>query len=315
MFKIVFYPGTHGNYLEFILNKLIFGDKINISNPLGTLGTSHIQRTDSNYRAHNKFKCKFFDQNTVLSTDEHLILITVDPEDDITALQLNLKRGEDYNIDPDTLTENTYYKLINKFGPMGYSGIGPNTIIDHVNQYTDISPYYNIKDPSWPDIQSVKDYWNLPELILNECVTVFKFKPVCLSEQHPDAPRWVLRALFNEWFKDRSWAPSIGLAPYFKFDHMYKLNLRKLYSVEDFQKELLCIENHFGLKFNFDYFSEDVHKQFISMVPYRDSSSECHRTVQSISDQIDIPINLNVVEEGYVNFLLETQFKVKLTFE
>jgi hypothetical protein len=316
MFKIIFYPGTHGNYLEFTLNKLIFGDKIKITNPLGDLGTSHIQRTDLNYLAHNKFKCEGYETETQIDNfDQYFIVIAVPPDDDITAFQLNLKRGEDYNIDPDTITENTYHKLVNKFGRYGPSGNGPNRIIDHINQYTDLSPYYNIKDPSWPDIESIDDYWNLPESILNECVDVFGFIPVHLSERYPNAPRCVLRLMFNMWFNDGSCRPSVGLTPYYSYKNVYKLNLQKFYNTADFQQELCAIEDHFNLTFNFKNFSKDIHEQFIGMVPYKESSTKCQQIMQAVDDQTIIPINLNVVEEGYINFLLETKFNIKMPSE
>ena len=112
---IIFYAGTHGNYVEFTLNKMIHGNDINLTNPLGALGTSHAQRTDSNYRRHRKFKCYW--HNTFFINQlkkQPCVIIDFDDSNDIFVLQLVLKRGEDYNIDPDELEHNTYNKLFGK---------------------------------------------------------------------------------------------------------------------------------------------------------------------------------------------------------
>ena len=113
MIPIIFSAGTHGNFVEFVLNKVIHGDKIHISNPLGVYGTSHLQRTNANYLSHRIFKCQFLGEYDYLA-DQPLLKIDFDSSEDIFAFQLNLKRGEDYNIDPDTLEHMTYQKLFRK---------------------------------------------------------------------------------------------------------------------------------------------------------------------------------------------------------
>lgn len=47
--------------------------------------------------------------------------------------------------------------------------------------------YDNIKDPSWPVLDSVDDWYNLPDYIKKECVTVHKFSPEIFCKRANDS--------------------------------------------------------------------------------------------------------------------------------
>lgn len=314
MIPIIFYAGTHGHFVEFVLNKVIHGDKIHMSNPLGVVGTSHLQRTDANYQSHKIFKCKFLEKYDY-PADQPLLKIDFDSSEDIFAFQLNLKRGEDYNIDPDTLEHMTYQKLFGKYGPYGKDSCGPDKIINDINKFTDLAPYYNIKDESWPAINSVDDFYNLPKHILDECINVFGYKPIQITENHPNAPRWVLRSIFKSWFFDQSMRPSTNLLLINKHPTVYNLPLRSLYNTDSFKQEIINIGKFFNVKINLENFSDQVHQQFVDMVPYKESKFKCERIVNSISNHEHFQIALNVVEEGYVNYCIEQKFGITMPEE
>ena len=316
MIPILYYSGTHGNYVEFVLNKIIHGDKIHINNPLGGYGTSHAKHNNANYQLHTTFVCsdniKEFKQ---LTTGTDIIKIDFDASDDIFVVQLNLKRGSDHGIDPDTLEHQTYHKLFDKYGPDGKDGDGPNKIIDLINKFTDLTPYYNIKDSTWPDIHSVDDFYNLPKHILDECINVFGYQPIRITETRPNAPRWVLRSIFKSWFYDQPTRPSSQIMVPAQCKNVYNLSLRNLYNIDSFQKEISNIGKFLNLKMNLDNFSTQVHQQFIDMVPYKESKSNCERIINSIGNHKHFEIKLNVVEEGYVNCCLEQKYGITMPEE
>lgn len=298
---------------------MLFGNNIKISSPFGLLGTSHIKRNNHEYNTnYNYFTCCSFGTNEFSQlADSALPMIKIDFEsdDDITVYQLNLKRGEDYNIDPDTITQDTYFKLLGKVGPNLAGGTSPEKLIDSINQYSDISPYYNIKDPLWPNIQSVKDYYNLPLEIRNECTNVFGFHPVYLSAETPHAPKWVMRSIFKSWFENISNRPSTIVSKVMPTKQLYNIPLLDLYDATKFKQHLIDIGEYFNLEFNLENFSNNLHQEFVNKVPYRDSKNKCQQIVNAVETQTEHLINLNVVEEGYVNFLLEKKYNIKMPFE
>jgi|APCry1669189534_1035231.scaffolds.fasta_scaffold00327_36 hypothetical protein len=314
MIDIIFYPGTHGNYLEFVLNKLLYGDQINMTSPLANeLGTSHTQRTNLNYLRNRFFKCSSIYK---LIHNDKIIKIDFDYRDLLTVLQLNLKRGEDYNIDVDTLTENTYFKLFNKVGPYGKTGNGPDKIIDSINKYSEIDSYNNVKSIDWPNISTVDDFYKLPQKIIDECKNDFGVAPFILNESHPNCPRHILRDIFKEWFLS-------DLTPYNlikevdkKYPNVkqcYSINLRSFYNTHEFILELKNIENYFNLKFN-NYDALSFHQDFIDLVPYQNSIDNCENIINSIATNNNFSINLNVMEEGFVNSVLEKKFNITMPF-
>lgn len=312
MIKILFYGGTHGNFLEFVLNKLYYGDKIERSNPFTTGGTSHLQRSDPNYQKYRFFKCHQVNVSEELMPNVPSIKIDFEESDDITVLQLHLKRAEDYNIDPDTLTENTYHKLSGKFGCDGPEGNGPNKMISYINQYSDISPYYNIKDSNWPDIQSIDDFYNLPQVIRDECRDIFGFEPFYLCDKYPNAPRSVLVSFFKIWFETQK-TPYHHMRPFDQLQNLYKIPLRSLYDFDLFSKEIYNISKFFNLNLPTAQPFRSLHQKFRDAVPYLDSRQKCHRIVDAVINDVDIEVSLNVIEESYVLWKLESLLGQKIT--
>jgi hypothetical protein len=315
--KIIFYPGTHGHYIEFVLNRLVTKHSLTV-NPIDAGGTFHNATGNDTYVKNRYFKCYHpgtrshpidIDPIKEIKKDEFFIKINFGPDEDVTVQQLALRRGPNISIDLESITKNTYDKL------MSLDSCDAVEIINNINQYSDITPYSNIKDPSWPDISSVDDFWNLPKDIVNECVNVFKFVPFYLDEAHPDAPRWVIRALFKSWFYS---VPPSALEEFTvcnttNFPNMYSLNLRDIYNVERFKQELLKIGTHYGLEFDLDYFSESIHNDYVAKVPNKNSRQLCKSVFDAVKNNISIPIAINISEESYVEYLCEKYFGVKFS--
>ena len=314
MIKIMFYGGTHGNYVEFVLNRLVYGDKINFSVPYSPTGTCHQQRKESSYQQHRHFACygAFHDEIVKqLDCKESFIKIDFDASEDCTVFQLNLKRGEDYNIDPVFLHENTYFKLSGKYGPGGVTHNGPDKIIDCINQYLSFEPYENIKDPSWPEVTTIEQFYALPKPILDECINIFDYKPVYINKNYPDAPSWVLRSIFKSWFHSTNARPSKIMSMFDDYENVYKLPLRTLYDPREFEQQLVKICEYFNLNANFDFYSKKNHKEYIDKVPYKNSKSICQTIIQKIFLQEKQEIGkLNFVEQAYIDFTIESEYNI-----
>lgn len=310
MIKIVFYPGTHGHYVEYVLNKMLHGDKIvELDDFFGTLGTSHKIKSNKSYIQHKTFGCfgALFQEGAgiildKLDSEEFFILINPEEDDDLTAMQLRLKRGSDLNIDPDELHHNTYHKL---------DDIKYTEMIECINRYFSIKPYYNIKDPSWTDIESIEDFHNLPDYIKNECIDVFGFNPVYINSQYPDAPKWVLKCIFKSWFYDSMQRPFSVMQKYVNFKNVYKLNYRNLYNADKFKKDIQNIMAQLNLKFDPGNFSNSLHSEFVSRVPYLALKDQYMAILKFLNDGIDQPIpELNSVEQAYLDFKIEKTFNI-----
>lgn len=295
MIDIFFYGGTHGNFLEFVLNKSLHGDKIDIKSPVSTSkGTSHTIRNNQNYLQHRLFEAK----NSTLDNATHSnksIIIDFDPEDDLTAILLNFKRGEDLNIDPDTLHIDTYHKLHNKPGVQG--------MIRVINQYSDITPYYNIKDPSWPDIESVDDFFALPDYIKQECREEFGFTPFYLSENNPHAPKWVLRDVIKHRFDSHN-RPSAIISATSRQKQSYKFPFRCFYDQFDFVQQVHKVFDHFNLVMCYDNLME-LHADFVAKVPYIERRYVVEQILDAVRMGRNVDIQCNVIEESYILAYLE----------
>ena len=319
MISIVFYAGTHGNFLEFVLNKLMHGSQITMSSPTSnSLGTSHTQRKDSNYQKHKYFVCHGWPSSgKQIDISNKFIKIDFGEAEDLTVVQLNLKRGEDYNIDPDDLENNTYFKLLNKYGSDGEKENGPNRLADCIQQYSNLQGYYNIKDESWADIQTPADFYSLPVDVIKECTDDFGFVPFQFDEHHPNAPRWILRDIFKNWFLDTNSLPSFHMEYFDKVyqdKQVYSIPLRSLYNIDQFKIELSNIEKFFKLSF-VEYDIENIHNDYIKKVPFLNSANDCQQIINNIKTKEKMIIDFNVVEEGYINAKIKQIYGVDLFTE
>jgi len=111
MIAIDYIPGTHGNFLEFALNKLLLGDQIQ-KFPFNHIGASHAK--DDVYNSLRQFECRhwFLEGGCTFS---HVIAIKFSIEDLLPLHSVSLLRAGNMNIDDDFLHINTYEKLNNKW--------------------------------------------------------------------------------------------------------------------------------------------------------------------------------------------------------
>jgi hypothetical protein len=90
----------------------------------------------------------------------------------------------------------------------------------------------------------------------------------------------------------------------------YKLSLNAIYDVDKFKQELLNIGKYFNLDINLECFSTDMYYKVVKPSVYKNIRYKCEQIIHSVDHDIFIPIDLNVIEEGYLIYFLEKKFNI-----
>ena len=104
MIHIDFQGGAHGNYLEFVCNKIVGAT---VGSPFNSLGASHAKHYTGKkmfYADHYSFWPKPFKFDKIIS-------IQIDTDDLLQLQQISLLRAGDFGYDNNQLEINTYNKL------------------------------------------------------------------------------------------------------------------------------------------------------------------------------------------------------------
>lgn len=109
--EIDFIGGTHGNFLEFILNQSL-SEKI-LPNPFTNIGTSHIKP----YMPHTQpIQANHYTENSISLKSNNAIVIQVDENANLLQIQsISLFRSGDFKISGESIIENAYNVLNNRF--------------------------------------------------------------------------------------------------------------------------------------------------------------------------------------------------------
>jgi hypothetical protein len=113
MIPIDFVAGSHGNFLEIVLNKF-FGVVEHAADPFNHLGSSHIK--SQQYLESRLFVARhwFELEPEVLKHAEQIISIQFDMDELLLLSSISLLRAGDIGIDNDQLEVDTYQKLSNQ---------------------------------------------------------------------------------------------------------------------------------------------------------------------------------------------------------
>lgn len=113
MIPLDFVPGTHGHFLEIILNQT-YGFTSEEFDPFTNLGTSH--RRPRSYLESRQIICDHWFDNRPLELSQHskVIRVVFDQDDLLLVSSLSLLRSSDLNINNDTLHIDTVNKLNNR---------------------------------------------------------------------------------------------------------------------------------------------------------------------------------------------------------
>jgi len=303
MIHIDFQGGAHGNFLEFVCNK-IAGVVQSGTLPFNGLGAAH----DQMYCAEPVFLSGHYSFLPNLHKKfKRIISIRIEPADLLPLVQISLLRAGDYGYDNDQLEINTFNKLNNE----NYRWVLDALINGFFTNQTRDS-YNAVRDPSWPDVNNLDDFYQLPEHIRAECIQQHGLVLVELSEKRPDCPRRLLREFFKIGFQNPSQHGFITQqqkAQYNADDDVYVFPFRCFYGHELFLSEIQKIAAWAGIPYECEQEIGEIHQAFLTRQPYKDSKNKCDLLIQNIvGGQQRSPVKVTMLEEAYINAVLDQDY-------
>lgn len=296
---IDFYPGTHGNFLHFFCNRFLAKLPSVSPLPFNQAGASHAYKfTQPEKFIHDHYNFERFD----FPESSQIISIQVNEEDLLPLQCIVLLRVGDNNIDPEHLSHNTWHKLKNA----GYYDLLDN-LFDNFFKNQIKTSYARVMDPSWPIVDTVNDFNNLPEHIKKECKEVHNLKLLSLGPDYPDCPESVLHEFFKHFFLSSEQHTYLIPIHYKKSCNVYRFPFNCFYNWELFSAEIKKLSK--WCKMPVDINDPEVyklHQEFISRQPYKDIKSKCDLLVQEILNNKNYILpKLNVIERGYIDSQIE----------
>ena len=300
MIYIDFQAGAHGNYLEFVCNKIAGVAKPGTL-PFNSLGAAH----KKSYQAAQVFFSGHYSYDLEKGPKQFnkIISIQIGKDDLLPLTQVSLLRAGEIGYDNDQLEVDTF----NKLNIIPYQWV-LDQLIDGF--FTDqISTSYDaVKDPSWPDVHNLDDFNQLPDHIRTECIQQHGLVLLELSETSPDCPRPVLREFFKIGFQhpdQHGFITQQHKAIYSAEDDVYTFPFRCFYDKTAFLDEIKKVAIWAGISYTCENEISQLHDEFFTRQPYRDSKQKCDRIVADIKSDKNIePMKITMLEEAYINAAL-----------
>jgi len=297
---IDFQGGSHGNYLEFVCNRFLAGIPTAAALPFNRFNAAH----EKQYLADSLFKCNHFTTYGITLTNETVISIHIEPDDLLPLQCVSLLRAGNRDIRPEALEIDTYHKLCNP----DYQTVLDNLIDRFFNPRDVISAYSAIADPSWPEIGSIQDYYQLPGYIRTECEDIHAFVINRLDPEHPDCPREILIEFFQIGFLNPTGQGFLKRQEsqiHINCD-IHQFPFGCLYDEDKFLEEMRRLSNSLQMPFRAPHRDlELLHKEFLQRQPYKDAQKSCDELINRMlhNPEIKFPA-LDVVQEAYVRAML-----------
>jgi hypothetical protein len=309
MIYIDFQGGAHGNFLEYVCNKFLANVPTD-GNPFNSLGASH----DKKYLSDIKFKAwHYFEFRGKKTEFEHEKIISIQfCESDLLAISsISLLRAGDHNIDNNFLHLDTY----NKWNNINYRHVLDTLINSFFVDQIQLS-YAAVRDPSWPDVKNLADFKNLPNWIQEECINQHNLTLLEITPESPDCPRHILREFFKEGFKNPKIASFIKeqeKMTYHTSNDVYVFPFSAFYNTELFFNEIKKIAKWLGYKFDVTADLIQLHQEFLSRQPYKNSKSLCDKILKRINDRESFILpKLDLFQESYIAACIELQYNIIL---
>lgn len=295
MIQIDYQAGAHGNYLEFVCNTIC---GVTQGLPFNSAGASHRKKYTGRkvfYADHYSYRGK--------DLREKVVSIQLTEDDLLPLSQVSMLRAGDYGYDNNHLEVDTYNKLNNSGHRWVLDKLIDGFFKDQIQQ-----SYNNIRDPSWPDINTINDYNALPVHIQHECKTVHKLELLELSENYPNCPRSILREFFQIGFEHPDQhgfmhcqttmidygTRSVCVFPFECF-----------YNTDQFVHQLKRIASWAGIQYNQHDRIVEMHSEFLKRQPYAHSKTRCDAIVQRIMQNQPADDARDLLEEAYINAQLK----------
>jgi hypothetical protein len=293
MIHIDFQGGAHGNYLEFVCNKIA---GIAIGTPFNSLGASHAKEYIGKkvfFADHYSFWPKPLIFNKVIS-------IQIDIDDLLPLQQISLLRAGDYGYDNDQLEVDTYNKLNNRDYKWVLGIIKQNFFANQIQH-----SYDAVKDPNWPDVTTLEEFANLPYWIKKECTEQHKLELLELSLERPDCPREILREFFQIGFQqpaNHGFITRQQKVKYNKSKQVYVFPFKCFYNKNNFLEEVKQVADWAEISYTCQDDIEELHNEFLQKQPYKNSKIKCDTILKEIqSSKPPNFVDITLIEEAYIN--------------
>jgi hypothetical protein len=288
--------GSHGNYLEFVCNK-IAGVATPGALPFNSLGASH----NKMYCAPKVF-CGLEHYGIHPELPSKVMAIQIAPDDLLPLNQVSILRAEDYGYDNNQLEIDTFNKLNNRHYRWVLDQLIDGFFADQISQ-----SYDAVKDPSWPKVESMSDFAQLPEHIRSECLQQHGLVLLELTKAKPDCPRSVLREFFKIGFQDPDQHGFIARqkkATYNTHD-VYFFPFACFYDKSKFLDQLKEVAAWARISYDCEDEIACLHDEFLARQPYKDSKNKCDDIVTKINhNQPTGVLDVTMLEEAYINAAL-----------
>jgi len=348
--SIDFISGSHGNYLNFVLNKLLLGDTYLLDDPFSDSGTSHTQIKSTKLPVTSwHWSSPWYDVTNPMYNEElsqhysnhftsfarvlgeNVIRISITPEDILPLYLLRFHRVGDRGIDPRDMATDMYHKFLDRGNQHGHESLyqyyeSQLRNFNLHNETVTLDLYNLIRDESkerqenWPAITQPSDFHDLSNEIQQEYINRFGQPFFGVSEEYPDCPKNVLRNYFKLEFKNMS---DNYTSDYFMLDfsaytnplldrNVYYMPYQSFYRTDRFLEEITKIKEFFSLEFeNFEI--ENLHHKFLKRQPYKDTVEKIDNIIQHITNQEQMVFpELTVIEEAFINNKVEGTYHIEL---
>jgi hypothetical protein len=298
---IDFIGGSHGNFLQFFCNRFLAGIPTVDPLPFNDLGASHSHE----FTQPQKFiQDHYTTYNIKIPEHSQVISIHIGIDDLLAVQCISLLRAGDYNINPTDLSHDTWNKLNNP----SYKSVLDNIFNSFFRNQIRES-YLQIMDPSWPMIETIEDFQQLPEWIKTECEEVHDLKLLAFGPDHPNCPESVLYEFFKIGFLNPEQHGFIVPMKYDESCDVYRFPFSCFYNWDLFSAEIKKLSAWCGMAVDIvDPEVYNLHKEFVNRQPYKDTKSKCDLLVnQKLQDKNVILPELNVIERAYIDAQLEKQ--------
>ena len=289
MIYIDYYPGSHGNFLEFICNKMA-GVTPDILDPFHPSGAAHT-RFDPLYR---KFQSEHWSMSNMSIPSKKIISIRFTEHDTLPLLQISYLRAGAAAFDIDNAQINTYYKLNTK-------------LIDHIKQdyyHTRLYGKYSTVDPL---IATIGDSDSVTARVEQLLLQKYNLKALKIDVDHPNCPRHILRNFFE---RQGLMVPmyQLALMVYDSTCDVYEFPYINFYNEDAFIDQLKKLAIWANLPYNNYDSMREYHRQFMIRQPYTNSKQKCDQIIKNIiNNSGSVPDVALLLEEAYINRELNKQ--------
>jgi len=341
-----FLGGSHGNYLTFLLNKLILGNLYPGDDPFTDIGTSHdrVRSMELPVFCWHWSQPNFNPTHVLFDEDQldyyslsvpfpkfignNVIRISVTKKDIPALYQLHMHRMGDRNIDLKKITTDMfdmYSKPVQ--GHSSIRDLNTNELknFNLKNETVTLDLYNIIRDESkerqenWPAITQPSDFHDLTAEIQQEYISRFGQPFFGVSEEYPNCSKNIIRHHYKNEFRYMT-SNSIGFGMDFdayskplENKKVYYLPYSYFYEKDKFLTEIVNIKDFFGLVFT-DFDISKLHDKFLERQPYRNTANYIEDILYkhiAQNKQKTFP-NFTIIEEAFINSEVEKIYNIEL---